>query len=102
MFPRGFHPVTNSSLPDNILRAAPVLPRARVQVMYYFIDYYFIDFGISSHFEPDDTNRLVTGTKGLDEDVPELSADVPYDPFKVDIFILGNLFYGLFFAVSPS
>ncbi|KAI0722005.1 hypothetical protein C8T65DRAFT_724342 [Cerioporus squamosus] len=70
--------------------------------MYYFIDYYFIDFGISSHFEPDDTNRLVTGTKGLDEDVPELSADVPYDPFKVDIFILGNLFYGLFFAFPPS
>ena len=39
------------------------------------------------------------GTDGLDSDVPELSSKVPYDAFKVDIFILGNLFRKELFLV---
>lgn len=30
--------------------------------------------------------------KGRDDTVPELSCYIPYDPFKVDIYILGNIF----------
>ncbi|THG96474.1 hypothetical protein EW026_g5361 [Hermanssonia centrifuga] len=41
---------------------------------------------------PTDSPKLVVGGYGRDQDVPELSFDVPYDPFKVDIFILGNMF----------
>ncbi|TFY77662.1 hypothetical protein EWM64_g6350 [Hericium alpestre] len=54
--------------------------------------YYYVDYGISAFIPPGSSERLVTGTYGRDRDVPELSDDVPYDPFKVDIFILGNMF----------
>ena len=66
------------------------------------VRYYFIDFGISSWFQPEDTNRLVTGMFGLDRDVPELSNDIPYDPFKVDVFILGNCFRERFTQASTD
>ncbi len=94
MFPRGFHPVTDICLPDDITRFAPTLPRSKVPVTYYFVD-----FGLSSLFAADQASRLVTGSFGLDEEVPELSDEVPYDPFKVDIFILGNLFRQQFVEV---
>jgi len=32
------------------------------------------------------------GTLGQDKTVPELSDDIPYDPFKVDIYQLGHVF----------
>lgn len=35
---------------------------------------------------------MVVGDVGRDAEVPELSWDVPYDPFKADIYALGNLF----------
>ena len=95
MFPKGFHPLANLFLPDNINRFAPMEPRCSVAVTYYFVD-----FGISTLFAEDDTNRLVTGIDGLDEQVPELSDDIPYDPFKVDIFILGNMFRQVLVEVS--
>jgi len=34
---------------------------------------------------------LVLGLAGRDREVPELSDEVPYDPFKVDIFTIGNV-----------
>lgn len=55
------------------------------------VKYYFIDFGISTRFSPDEHPRLVVGRQGLDDKVPELSDTVPYDPFKTNIFIIGNL-----------
>ena len=33
----------------------------------------------------------ILGIAGRDRDVPELSKNVPYDPFKVDIFTIGNV-----------
>lgn len=53
--------------------------------------YYFIDFGISTRFEGPGPH-LVTGTIGRDPTPPELSATVPYDPFKLDVYLLGNHF----------
>ncbi|KIP02951.1 hypothetical protein PHLGIDRAFT_37667 [Phlebiopsis gigantea 11061_1 CR5-6] len=85
LFPEGFHPVNLNDLPDSS-DEAPVLPRANRSV-----NFYYVDFGISVHIPNDSANQLVVGDDGRDQDVPELSTDVPYDPFKVDIFILGNL-----------
>lgn len=97
MYPRGFHPMREMSLPD-ISGFAPVLHRIDVPVKYYFID-----FGISTQFAPDQHPRLVLGMEGLDKDVPELSATVPYDPFKTDIFIIGSLLSEQFLEVrAPS
>ncbi|KAI0333806.1 hypothetical protein GY45DRAFT_1319027 [Cubamyces sp. BRFM 1775] len=86
LYPKGFHPVQTRSLPD-ISAVAPVLPRSSAPIKYYFLD-----FGISTQFGPRDQSRLVVGRAGLERSVPELSDDVPYDPFKVDICILGALF----------
>ncbi|KAI0056998.1 hypothetical protein BV25DRAFT_1831639 [Artomyces pyxidatus] len=85
MYPKGHHPVKDTFLPD-ISTVAPYYPRLSVGVRYYYVD-----FGISSLI-PRGAPALVTGTLGRDQEVPELSDDVPYDPFKVDIFTIGNVF----------
>lgn len=87
MYPRGFHPIREDLLPND-RTIAPYYSRIDVPVKYYYID-----FGISSHIPPEAENRLVVGVAGRDQEVPELSLRKrPYDPFKVDIFIIGNLF----------
>ncbi|KAI0334855.1 hypothetical protein GY45DRAFT_1242123 [Cubamyces sp. BRFM 1775] len=86
LFPRGFHPVAQTALPDAVT-SAPVLSRSAARVHYYFID-----FGISTRFDPKSSSpRLVTGKDGLDQEPPELSKTIPYDPFKLDVFLIGNL-----------
>nr|VWO99326.1 Ubiquitin ligase complex F-box protein GRR1, putative [Ganoderma boninense] len=87
LFPDGFHPMYTDCLPQDITLSATQLSRNDVPVTYYYVD-----FGISTWLKSEDTDRLVMGSDGLDQDVPELSDDVPYDPFKADIFILGNFF----------
>lgn len=94
MFPRGFHPVKDLFLHD-VVTPAPYIPRRDAGVKYYFIDY-----GISSYFPTGSEPHLVLGRDGRDQDVPELSDDVPYDPFKVDIFTIGNVLRGEFCNVS--
>ena len=99
MYPLGFHPVHEAFL-DDVTTVAPVIPRLEAGVKYYFVDY-----GISSYFPPGSQRELVFGIAGRDQDVPELSNRVPYDPFKVDIFTIGNILRGEFQAVgfhSPS
>ncbi|OBZ71806.1 hypothetical protein A0H81_08236 [Grifola frondosa] len=86
LYPRGHHPINDMRLPD-ISDWAPVLSRVDTPVKYYFTD-----FGISTLFSPEASPKLVLGEDGLDDEVPELSDTVPYDPFKVDIFIVGNMF----------
>ncbi|EJD41432.1 kinase-like protein [Auricularia subglabra TFB-10046 SS5] len=81
------HPQGNYMTYDNETLPSPVA-RCRCKPS---IRYYFIDFGISSKFEGDG-GHLVTGILGRDPTAPELSPDVPYDPFKLDVYILGNFF----------
>jgi len=93
MYPLGFHPVRDRFL-DDVSTLTTVIPRSELGVKYYFVD-----FGISSYFPSGSQTRLVLGTAGRDQDVPELSDEVPYDPFKVDIFTIGNVFRQLFYEV---
>ncbi len=95
LFPKGFHPVRLEYSPD-ARGSVHQLSRAKAHVKYYFVD-----FGISVHC-PTDSPKLVVGGYGRDQDVPELSFDVPYDPFKLDIFILGNMFRRQICNVSHS
>ena len=96
MYPLGFHPVRDIFLHD-VSTLAPIIPRSEVGVRYYFVDY-----GISSYFPPGSQTRLVLGSAGRDQDVPELSDETPYNPFKVDIFSVGNMFRQLFRDVCQS
>jgi hypothetical protein len=94
MYPLGFHPVQDIYLGDK-RTIAPRISRLEAGVKYYFVDY-----GISSYFPPGSRRELVVGIAGRDRDVPELSNDVPYDPFKVDIFTIGNVIRGEVQAVG--
>ena len=94
MYPLGFHPVRTIFLADG-RTYAPMVPRLEAGVKYYFVDY-----GISSYFPAGSKHELVLGTAGRDQDVPELSNKVPYDPFKVDIFTIGNVLRGELQAVG--
>jgi serine/threonine protein kinase len=85
MYPEGFHPVNIRRAPDR-LGIAEYISRTLAGVKYYYVD-----FGISSHLPDTSSPRLVTGTYGRDQDPPELSDTEPYDPFKLDIFIIGNM-----------
>lgn len=86
LFPKGFHPVLQTSLSDGVTPAS-VLSRAAATSP---IKYYYIDFGISTCFTSDALRRVI-GTSGLDREPPELSDTVPYDPFALDVFLIGNL-----------
>ena len=86
LFPLGWHPITHGYLPEGNAILAPVNSR-----MDHPVKYYYIDFGISVRFLPGDYPKTVTGTAARVREIPELSWDVPYDPFKVDIFSIGNL-----------
>jgi hypothetical protein len=94
MYPLGFHPVESIYLSDK-KTVAPRISRLEAGVKYYFVDY-----GISSYFPPGSQRELVVGIAGRDQDVPELSNNVPYDPLKVDIFSIGNILRGEFQAVG--
>ncbi|KAL5530917.1 hypothetical protein ACEPAG_3793 [Sanghuangporus baumii] len=85
MYPNGFHP-SYWDFDANGKRARPLRRSDVLEVKYFFTD-----FGISSRFLEGET-RLVMGKAGLDKSVPELSTVDSYDPFPVDIFILGNVF----------
>ncbi|KAH9920914.1 kinase-like domain-containing protein [Fomitopsis serialis] len=84
LYPRGFHPLLGEFLPDG---KTGTWPNSRTRCP---VKYYFIDFGISRYFPPDVQSKLVIGGDGRDQEPPELSDDIPYDPFKLDVFILGN------------
>ncbi|KAL5536309.1 hypothetical protein ACEPAF_130 [Sanghuangporus sanghuang] len=85
MFPNGFH----ASVWNLDERGVPTRPRRRSDVP--SVRYYFTDFGLSSRFQVGE-EHLVTGVNGLDREVPELLPLNRYDPFPVDVFILGNVF----------
>ena len=93
MYPEGFHPADIMFKRDYSGWATPI-PRSVAGVKYYFAD-----FGISVHIPEEDPRKLVTGFFGRDQEPPELSNPDPYDPFKLDIFIIGNMFRQEFFDV---
>ena len=92
LYPEGHHPVRTDHTPDGVY---PISPLSRTDRP---VRYYYIDFGLSTQF-PEGASPLVVGDVGRDNEVPELSEDVPYDPFKVDVYALGNLFYKEFYQV---
>lgn len=86
MYPEGFHAVVPGYKADY---SGPAEHISRTDAK---VKYYFIDFGISVHIPENVQPKLATGSMGRDRDPPELSETVPYDPFKLDIFIIGNMF----------
>ncbi|KAI0657811.1 kinase-like domain-containing protein [Cubamyces menziesii] len=84
LYPNGHHPIRLGSTPDALYPVSP-LPRGGRRIQYYYID-----FGLTSWFPPG-SSPMVIGDVGRAE-VPELSDTVPYDAFKVDIYALGTVY----------
>jgi hypothetical protein len=54
--------------------------------------YYYIDFGLAVWYPSFEARGLVTGQCGQrGKHIPELSATIPYDPFKVDVRSVGEM-----------
>jgi hypothetical protein len=64
------------------------------------VKYYFVDFGLSRRYNPEDGQPLELPRWGGDKSVPEfLAADTPCDPFPVDVYCLGNVIRQSFLEV---
>ncbi|TDL15597.1 hypothetical protein BD410DRAFT_902496 [Rickenella mellea] len=99
MYPDGFHPMFQVA-PRGFKgdSTARYIQRSDARS----VKYYFIDFGLSSSFPNNHEPRLVTGMDCLLNDVPELSNEIPYDPFPVDIFLLGHLYNEFLILKYPN
>ncbi|KAF7306393.1 Protein kinase domain-containing protein [Mycena indigotica] len=59
------------------------------------VAYYFIDFELSEYYPNGAQTAQSIGIYGQDRTAPELSDTTPYNPFKVDVYQLGNTFVEL-------
>ncbi|KAF5379389.1 hypothetical protein D9615_006643 [Tricholomella constricta] len=91
--PRGFH-YFHETTHDGLNREFEWLQRWSVKP----VQYYFIDFDISHRYltskDVKEMSRL-----GQDKSVPEYLRPGPYDPFKADVYQLGNT---LLKAIKPD
>ncbi|KAH8103577.1 kinase-like domain-containing protein [Cristinia sonorae] len=85
LYPQGHHPIRVHRTPD-FSGFSRVLRRSG-----HSIKYYFIDFGMSSYFEPGES-PYVLGAKGANRTAPELSTKIPYNAFMLDVYILGHAY----------
>ncbi|KAG8918901.1 hypothetical protein FRC02_002051 [Tulasnella sp. 418] len=81
LYPKGWHPQALGRAPNGRLMSTVPKRRAVGGVRYYLIDY-----GISIISQSE-----VTGILGQKQ-APELNETTPYNPFKVDIWLLGSCF----------
>lgn len=92
LFPHGWHPQHWNFYPDGKLIGPERFNSSRTSVG--GVRYYYIDFGISTL-----NQDRVLGLDGQ-ERAPELSDTQPYDPYKLDVYILGMAYANFILAVS--
>ncbi|THH15510.1 hypothetical protein EUX98_g9455 [Antrodiella citrinella] len=95
LFPEDHHPVHTHLSPD-VRHQARCLSRMEKPVKYYYID-----FGMSTYFKEGES-PYVLGAKGADLDAPELSNEYPYNPYMLDIFILGHVYEAQILQASDN
>ncbi|KAJ7744207.1 kinase-like domain-containing protein [Mycena metata] len=97
MIPSGFHFVKeNTSDGVHPLRVFnpddPNTPSIKTRTEAGPLNYYLIDFGLSTWYPTFETRALVTGYFGQRaKRIPELSRTIPYDAFKVDMRLVGEM-----------
>lgn len=91
MYPNGWHPQDGARCHDGTYYDLDYRPSRTAAGT---VRYYFIDFGLSSI-----NQDMTTGLYGL-ERAPELSNTEAYDPYKLDVYVLGKAFASLFLLVS--
>ena len=98
MFPNGFHHEYHEYEADLI---TPAKPYTRTQKP---PKYYFIDFGLSRKYNPEDGPPREHPILGGDKTVPEFQNwnGVLVDPFPADIYYLGNMMKTWVLEVGPG
>ncbi|KAF5388421.1 hypothetical protein D9615_000849 [Tricholomella constricta] len=91
ILPSGWHFVAQHRDLDGEL----ISPLARID---FPVRYIIIDFDCSVRLSPGQPH-LVRDFGGRDGDPPEYKSRESYDPFKIDVFTLGNVFYKDFYKV---
>ncbi|KAJ3478322.1 hypothetical protein NLI96_g9841 [Meripilus lineatus] len=88
LYPDGFHPVCD--IKDAAWSDTLAKHYTRTQTP---VKYYFIDFGISCRFDPDDPEPRAFPRGAGDKTAPELSGMpmCPIDPFPTDVYYIGNV-----------
>ncbi|KAG6899595.1 hypothetical protein C0993_008827 [Termitomyces sp. T159_Od127] len=68
------------------------------------VQYYYIDFDISRRYPPEakDVDLKEMTRAGQDKSVPEFKRPGPYNPFKADIYQLGNVILRLVNEYNPE
>lgn len=92
ILPQGWHFCADNCAPNGV---ELLNPRSR---LHHPVRYFIIDFDYSVRFRPGES-QLIEGFGGRDGDVPELAHHQPYDPFKLDVYTAGNVFYKEFYKV---
>jgi hypothetical protein len=92
LFPRGWHPQDFECLPSG----GDPLPDPPPRTSVGGVRYYFIDFGISTRGTDSITGRH------CQEPAPELSDTKPYNPFKLDVFVLGKAYQHYLIEVNSK
>lgn len=65
--------------------------------------YYFIDFGISRRYNPENGSPLEDPIRGGDRSVPEFrDLHTPCNPFPTDIYYIGNMIRQDFLQVRTT
>ena len=86
MFPESYHPVLIDRSRD-LSHAARYTSRTQNPPKYYFID-----FGISRQYKPEDLPPIEGIILGGDKSPPEhKNSSGAWDPFPTDVYFLGNL-----------
>ena len=97
LYPNSFHPIAKLFLPDYSTLASPSSRSTTI------VKYYFVNYSKAVILSPKET-RLVQDTVDVDfkDRPPELDKSQPYDPFKLDIFLLGSVLHNEFHKVSSA
>ncbi|TFK92749.1 hypothetical protein K466DRAFT_581658 [Polyporus arcularius HHB13444] len=87
ILPGLFHPQQPWSTLDAKREIRPYTRTARP------VKYYFVDFGLSRRYSPEDPDPLEVPIMGGDKTVPEFQNDpeTPRNPFHTDVYCMGNL-----------
>ena len=98
MYPKLFHPIEPWKSRD--YKGAPKHSTRTMSP----VRYYFIDFGLSRKYNPEDGPPREHPILGGDKTVPEFQNwnGVPVDPFPADVYYLGNMMKTWVLEVRPA
>jgi hypothetical protein len=95
IFPQGWHFTRRGCAPNGVDLVAPL---ARID---HPVQYFIIDYDCAMRFNPGQSH-LLEGFDGDKTCPPEVKRNQQYDAFKMDVFMLGDVFDKSFFQACTE